>query len=67
MPKQRKLTPRCYCCGEQIHKTFALISYSNNVDRAFLFKPEHVAKVVVGESSVEQVFVLSAEPTWVKL
>lgn len=37
---------RCYCCGEAIKgQSVVLVSYTDEADRVFLFKPEHVEKV----------------------
>lgn len=32
---------RCYCCGDALGPVFALVSYTADVDRVFLMKPEH--------------------------
>lgn len=38
-----RLTLRCYCCGEMIEGSIALLSMSKGeVDRVFVAKPEHL-------------------------
>jgi hypothetical protein len=36
---------RCYCCGEELGKTFALVAYRADADRAFVMKKEHTNRV----------------------
>ena len=36
---------RCYCCGDAIEASISLVAYQDNVDRVFVFKPEHVERV----------------------
>jgi hypothetical protein len=33
---------RCYCCGQEVGNTFALVSMARAVDRVFTMLPEHV-------------------------
>lgn len=41
-----KLKLVCYCCGEELGKTFVLFAYpSHQNDRVFVMKPEHTVKL----------------------
>jgi hypothetical protein len=39
---------RCYCCGEKLGKRFALVTMSDDNDRAFTFAAEHADRVEPG-------------------
>ena len=49
---------RCYCCGEELDGTIALVTMSETgTDRVFVMKPEHVARV----EDVEVIFVAKVD------
>ena len=36
---------RCYCCGDAIGGTFAIVSLSEETDRVFVVEPLHVERI----------------------